>query len=375
MKLKILLCYEYFLPAYKAGGPIQSLTNLIRNLNEKYDFYVITTNKDLGSNEPLAVIPNKWQDFENGKAKVIYLSNEKTKLIYIKKLIREINPDKIMVNGIYSIPFSILPSYFFPNKTIMHVRGMLHPGALSQKSYKKKLFLIGLKWLGIHNKIVFCASDEKEVSFTKAIFGKNSKVKIAQNFPATYDTKPEIIQKEVGDLKLVSIALIGPMKNHALVLEALALVKSNVSWDIYGPIKDNKYWEYCKQLIEALPENIKVTYKGEVNPKRVFETLKDYHFFILPSESENFGHALYESMIAGKPIITSHNTPWNNLEIHNAGYNVELNPEAIALAIQTVANLDNQDYLVKVEATRFFAKNAINEKVINDQYYNLFQIK
>ena len=213
------------------------------------------------------------------------------------------------------------------------------------------------------------------MSFTKAIFGKNSKVKIAQNFPATYDTKPEIIQKEVGDLKLVSIALIGPMKNHALVLEALALVKSNVSWDIYGPIKDNKYWEYCKQLIEALPENIKVTYKGEVNPKRVFETLKDYHFFILPSESENFGHALYESMIAGKPIITSHNTPWNNLEIHNAGYNVELNPEAIALAIQTVANLDNQDYLVKVEATRFFAKNAINEKVINNQYYNLFQIK
>ena len=80
-------------------------------------------------------------------------------------------------------------------------------------------------------------------------------------------------------------------------------------------------------------------------------------------------------MIAGKPIITSHNTPWNNLEIHNAGYNVELNPEAIALAIQTVANLDNQDYLVKVEATRFFAKNAINEKVINNQYYNLFQIK
>jgi len=361
------------LPAFKAGGPIQSLANLIRNLHEEFDFYVITTNKDLGSNEPLAVIPNTWQDFENGKAKVIYLSNEKTSPFFIKQLIKEINPDKIMVNGIYSISFSIVPSYFFPNKTIMHVRGMLHPGALAQKSYKKKLFLIGLKWLGIHNKIVFCASDEKEVSFTKAIFGKNSKVKIAQNFPATYDTKPEIIQKEVGDLKLVSIALIGPMKNHALVLEALALVKSNVSWDIYGPIKDNKYWEYCNQLIEALPENIKVTYKGEVNPKRVFDTLKDYHFFILPSESENFGHSLYEAMIAGKPIITSHNTPWNDLDFYQAGYNVELNTEAISKAIERSATYDCLNYNEKVIAIRSYAEKAINFKDTYYQYKLLFK--
>ena len=277
-----------------------------------------------------------------------------------------------MVNGIYSIPFSIAPAYFFTNKTIMHVRGMLHPGALAQKSFKKKLFLTGLKWLGIHHKIVFCASDEKEGSFTKAVFGKNSKVKIAQNFPATYDIKPEIIRKEIGDLKLVSIALISPMKNHVLVLEALALVKSSVSWHIYGPIKDNNYWEQCKLLIAKLPRNISVIYEGEINPRQVFETLKDYHFFILPSESENFGHALYEAMLVGKPIITSHNTPWNDLEIHNAGYNVTLTPKAIATAIEESAALDNTNYTEKVRNIRSYAEHAIDREAIKQQHINLF---
>jgi len=372
LKVKIALCYNYFLPAFKAGGPIQSLVNLIRNLHEEYDFHVITTNKDFGSDEELKVVPNTWIDFENGKAKVIYLSNEKTKSYFIKQLIQEVNPDKIMVNGIYSIPFSIAPAYFFSNKTIMHVRGMLHPGALAQKSLKKQLFLKVINLFGITKKIVFCASDKKEESYTKAIFGKNSKVKIAQNFPATNHIKPEIIQKEAGDLKLVSIALISPMKNHALVLEALALVKSSVSWHIYGPIKDNNYWEQCKLLIAKLPRNITVIYEGEINPSQVFEILKDYHFFILPSESENFGHALYEAMLVGKPIITSHNTPWNDLEYHQSGYNVELDAKAISIAIETLVNLNHKDYLEKVEATRKFAKNAVDSVSIKLQYFNLF---
>ena len=238
MKKKIVICYQHFLPAYKAGGPIQSIANLIRNLHEEMELYVITSNKDFGSDALLHVIPNAWQDFENGKAKVIYLSPKKASVLNIKQLIQDISPDTIFVNGLYSIPFSLAPAVCFPNKTIMHVRGMLHSGALAQKKLKKQLFLKAIKWLGIHRKIVFCASDAQEAGFTKSIFGKNARVHIAQNFPAHFDALPAL-RKEVGHISLVSIALIGPMKNHALVLEALSLVKATVQWHIYGPIKDS----------------------------------------------------------------------------------------------------------------------------------------
>ena len=126
------------------------------------------------------------------------------------------------------------------------------------------------------------------------------------------------------------------------------------------------------QLIKKLPKNISVSYEGEVIPTEVYATLKKYHFFILPSESENFGHALYEAMIAGKPIITSQNTPWNNLEIHNAGYNVALTPQAITTAIEDSAALDNTNYTEKVRNIRFYAERAIDRETIKQQHINLF---
>ena len=297
MNTRILISYTYFLPAFKAGGPVQSIAHLIRNVNQDYEIFVITSNTDLGQKEPINVIPNTWHDFENGKAKVIYLSKENTNAFYIKMLIEKTNPAKIFVNGIYSIPFSIAPAFFFPQKTIIHVRGMLYPAALLQKAWKKFFFLSSFKLIGLHKRISFCVSDAKEEEYAKAVFGNNIKVHIAQNFP-TYFPALEPLEKGIGQLYLCSIGLISPMKNHAMVLEALALVKTEIVWGIYGPIKDSIYWENCQKLLCNLPANIKVKYKQEINPSLVFDTLKKYHVFILPSQSENFGHALYEAMIA-----------------------------------------------------------------------------
>ncbi len=370
---KLVICYSYFLPAYKAGGPIQSIANLIRNLHTDFEIYVLTSNTEFGG-KILEIETNKWVNFEQNKAKVMYLSPENQSFFSIKKMLHQVQPDKIFVNGIYSMLFTWIPALLYPAKTIVHVRGMLHPGALNQKSAKKRLFLAGVKSSGLHSKVTFCVSDEKEGQHTKAVFGLKAKVQIAQNFPANFEALPAL-HKEVGEIKLVSIALISPMKNHALVLEALQQVKSKVVWDIYGPIKDQKYWEKCKQLIISLPSNCVVNYKGELNPTQVYTTLQNYHVFVLPSESENFGHALYEAMIAGKPIITSFNTPWNNLEVNHAGYNVDLKKESIQEYIQKTTDINNESYIQMTLATRKYAKSAININSIKNQYATLFCIK
>jgi hypothetical protein len=46
-KKKILVLYEYFYPGFKAGGPIQSLVNLVLAMQHQYEFYVATTAYDL----------------------------------------------------------------------------------------------------------------------------------------------------------------------------------------------------------------------------------------------------------------------------------------------------------------------------------------
>ena len=59
-KPKIAILIDWYLPGTKAGGPVRSIYSLINLLKNDYDFYIITTNKDLGSeNEYKDIEPNK----------------------------------------------------------------------------------------------------------------------------------------------------------------------------------------------------------------------------------------------------------------------------------------------------------------------------
>ena len=153
---------------------------------------------------------------------------------------------------------------------------------------------------------------------------------------------------------MVTIALISPMKNHLMVLEALKLCSATIKYNIYGPVKDETYWQKCKSVIAELPTNITVQYHGEIAPDFVAEVLAHQHVFIMPSKSENFGHAIAESLSAGKPVITSINTPWNNLELNNAGINAATDVQSIANAISFFAELNQFDYNGFVSGSKLY---------------------
>lgn len=60
-KKRILICIDWFLPAYKAGGLIQSVSNMLTHFKNEFNFWIYTSNKDL--NETLSLPSkslNKW---------------------------------------------------------------------------------------------------------------------------------------------------------------------------------------------------------------------------------------------------------------------------------------------------------------------------
>ncbi|MFX7870823.1 hypothetical protein ABTK02_22875, partial [Acinetobacter baumannii] len=62
---KILIIYEFFYPAFKAGGIIRSLENIINKLDNEYDFYVVTGGYDLGEQIPLKNIElDAWNNIQ-----------------------------------------------------------------------------------------------------------------------------------------------------------------------------------------------------------------------------------------------------------------------------------------------------------------------
>ena len=368
----VLISIPWFLPAFKAGGPIQSIANLVNNFTQDIEYRVFCSSNAL-NNEPLhAITTDQWMPF-NAHTKVWYTSGKNTRKIMAEQ-IKQIKPDAIFIIGLFSWNYNIVPLLFCKaNKKILSVRGMLHPGALTQKKWKKRLFLQVLKLFKIKNASIFHATDTAEEDFIKVEFGNDTKVVVAANFPHILKQEQPLFKKK-DFLTIITIALISPMKNHLLILKALAHCTASITYNIYGPIKDAAYWQLCLQQINNLPKNIVVKYHASLEPTEIATTLAQQHIFIMPSKSENFGHSIYEALSAGKPVITSLTTPWNNLLEYNAGINVEIEVDELSNAIVFFANLDNESYLQFVNGAGAYAESRFN-KVENTQAYNkLFSI-
>jgi glycosyltransferase involved in cell wall biosynthesis len=229
---------------------------------------------------------------------------------------------------------------------------------------------------------VFHATDEAEKKYIQDVFGKEASVVVAANFPNTLQVQP-VQKKEPGFLKLASIALISPMKNILMVLEALSswqlavgnkqLAIGKIEYDIYGPVKDKKYWEQCETRIKKMPANIIVNYHGDIAPDKITDALAASHVFILPSKSENFGHSLYEALSAGRPVITSNNTPWIKLEAAKAGVNVSLDgTDELQKSIAFFAAMSRDELEVWSTGARDYAEKVVNVEEITGQYEEMF---
>ena len=73
----ILIFTDWYIPGYKAGGPVQSIYNLTQLLSKYFIVRIVTTNKDLNSSEPYPGIePNTWIMLDNNQF-VLYLNQDK----------------------------------------------------------------------------------------------------------------------------------------------------------------------------------------------------------------------------------------------------------------------------------------------------------
>ncbi len=368
---KIFITIPWFLPAYRAGGPIQSIANLVREFREGVQYYIFTSDTDLNGAALDNITVNEWVNFDE-HTKVWYAGPEKISDSLVKR-VEEVKPDVLFIVGVFSWHFNLVPVMFCKApKKILSTRGMLHPGALSQKKWKKKIFLRTFRLMEYHHKVLFHATNEQEGKYITTQFGKGATIFTAGNYP-THIGFVHRQKKEEGFLKLVSIAILSPMKNILLVLQALQQVEATIQYDIYGPVKDEHYRDECLLQIKTLPKNVSVFMHQEIEPREVPAVLALADVFILPSKSENFGHALVEALSAGLPLITSHHTPWNNLESSLAGMNVVLDGTGeITSAIKHFAEMPPMIFEKWRQGALIYAAMAVDKDILKQRYKEMF---
>ena len=354
---------------------------MIVALHDLYDFSVITSAYDLASDKPYAGIQlNQWNTILIGNCKTqIWYSDKKIDYKEYNKVIKNITADFVFLNCMYSYRYFLFPllnrKKLFGEETkfIISPRGILQPGSLAVKSTKKKMYLSFLKWTGLLRKCEWHATSDDEALAIQRHFGNKLSIQCISNIPKPPFTAIQASNKEKDILRLVHLSLIAPVKNIKSLMEVLSGCKQKITLDIFGPVKDEAYWQECQQAMLTLPGHISVFYKGDVQPHQVQQTLEGYEGLISLTTGENFGHVLFESLSVGRPIITSHFTPWNELEKRNAGWNVDIsNKGSIANLLDELSGKTNEEWQWYCKGAHQLAMKYFEEQNFREEYQKLF---
>lgn len=370
-KKRILICIDWYQPGFKAGGPIRSVANMANALKNYYEIYILTSAYDLGETIPYnGVEQNQWHDQDGVLVK--YMNEKALTASSVRGNILEISPDILYLNSLFSRLFTITPLMVANRKGIKVVlapRGMLGQGALEIKRTKKRIFLFLAKLSGFYRKVLWHASTIQEEEEIKSVFGSRARVFIAQNIPITQTKKLEQILnvKETGNCRFIFLSRIATKKNLHLAIASALKLKSRmpIFFDIYGNIEDQAYFDSFKNLIND-HENIKIEYKGVLNPSDVPDVLMNADYMVLPTKHENYGHAIVEAWANGCPVIISKNTPWKNLRVKDLGWDVDISePQNLVKAMQEGIDMDYTSYLTMVRASyTYFANEICDESVL-----------
>ena len=363
---KILLLYPYYWPHYKAGGPVQSLFNMATVFKEECDLYFLSLTRDIdGTISNQAVPKGQWSKGPNQEN--IYFTNAITPWL-ILKLAKQVLPDVIFINGMFNITTTVpglLWAKWLGVKLVISPRGMLQAWALKRNPYVKKLVLAIFKLI-LNSQETWHATDAQEKSDIIKLFGIKQRVYIAANVPRTVgQLVPLSFPERSGKIKLVFLSLINANKNIHLIIDATNKWEGRFSLDIFGPVIDVDYWKRCQGKIKSHW----IFYRGPVAPWEVQQTLQQCHFFVLPTLGENFGHAIYDALASGVPVIISKNTPWKDIDVSHAGIYMDLdNENALDKILAMVSAMDQDTYETYRRASHNYAKQYSESRNYRNEY-------
>ena len=370
---KILIFAEVYVPGFKGGGPVVSISNLVDLIEEEYEILVCTRNHDFGEKTPYENIVSDSVTHVN-KHKILYLSSYGVLAFW--RAMRDFNPDFIYLNSFFSRTTRIILSlnfFLWRKPLVVSPRGELLNNSLGIKKWKKSLYLFLFKAAGLDKNFIFHSTDLIETRSLAKIFSiDKSEISEIPNVSKRYTSTPII--KEKGELRVIFVSRICAKKNLHFALNILRDTTQTITFDIYGPLEDKVYWGKCKKIIKNLPANITVNYNGSLEGNNVVETMRRYHVFLFPTKSENYGHVIVEAMQAGLVPVISDQTPWVNLRENNAGWDISLdNLHEYGVVLETLFYMDSKRFAELSQSVINYINGHLTSLDLRSEYTKFFK--
>jgi glycosyltransferase involved in cell wall biosynthesis len=366
--MKILFPIGLFYPATK-GGPSSTLYWHSCFLNKNaFETFVVASNAELVKNK--GIIKNKW--IENEAGKVIYC-HDHFKYFPFKSLwetlLKIFQVDIVHYSSAYysvtilTLIFSIL----LRKKIFLSPRGEFFENAIDNPFKRMTIRFYKL----FSTFIIFHATSDEEFKVILKLIPR-AKIIIQPNFIDVHTaTKTEVHTKN-----FIFLGLIYGVKKIENLIKAISLseifMKSESLLLIAGsPLvpRDFIYLNRLKQLIDKTELKRKVKFIGEIVGKEKERFLKEGYVLVLPSESENFGNVVVESLSQSTPVIASTGTPWKVLKDENAGWWVNNDPVTLSAAIDEALSLSDEEYLKKCSKSLALLNRKFNINTSEDNHW------
>ncbi|RRH67615.1 glycosyltransferase family 4 protein [Falsigemmobacter faecalis] len=379
---RILCVTDFYLPGFRGGGPIRTISNLREALRGQAEISVFTRNRDLGRKNIYPHIkPNIWHDLKDGP--IFYADEKVFGPIGLDRVLSAGKFDILYLNSFFSTRGSVGPLLYrhmlrrgsLDLPVILAPRGEFSPAALAMKGFKKRLFIKATRIMGMYRDVHWQASTADEEKCIRNLFPEAAK-RIHTAVDAVSSDKiitDRPLTQSSGRLRVAFISRINPIKNLDGLLHIFQGLNIPTELKIYGPVEDKIYWARCKKIMGELPAHIVASFHGPLEPESVSPTFARHDLFVFPSHGENFGHVIFEALCAGTPVITSDRTPWKSSSSGALTVMALGDLQNWQSAIEKIANMSEDERAQLRQNALACAKNFIQRNGGGQQSLDMFK--
>lgn len=253
-------------------------------------------------------------------------------------------------------------------KRLPHVLGpcgMLEPNALRRSRWKKWLVKIWFQDRALREANCLLANSEKEYRDIRA-YGLTNPVAIVPNpvpgpesivHPVTVEEFISRYPSCSGKNLLLYLGRIHPVKGVSRLVQAWSqIAHAHPDWLLVlaGP-DEGGYRDAIEKLISQTGCRDTILFTGPLDDAGKWAALHLSDIFVMPSDFENFGIAIVEAMLAGKPVITTTGTPWQVLAENHAGWWVEPTSASLEKALRQTIECGSEERRLMGERGRALA--------------------
>jgi len=250
-------------------------------------------------------------------------------IIYIRRTISKLKPDKVLVFGDLFSPLVLLA-----------LLGMSLPVYISDRTspdFKLKRMIVLLKrWL-YPNSRGFIAQTKASAEFKKMQFGDKLNIRVIPNAIRAIKLFPEIKREKI----ILYVGRLSWEKGPERLIQAFHSIMDREGWQLHIAGAGPQDWS-LRQLVSDLGLKEEVRFLGNVS--NIDETYAAASIYVLPSLHEGFPNALCEAMAAGLPCICFDTIPYNEI-FTNGVDGIAVNGDGINSLIAALALLMGNEQL------------------------------